>query len=76
MFNYELNCLGGCRASNNCPSDRACVRGKCSDPCLASGVCGKGAICSAASHVAVCSCPSGFRGDPDLECRGKFEKNF
>ena len=34
-----------------------------------SGACGRGATCTPANHVAVCSCPSGFRGDPDVECR-------
>ncbi|RWS29323.1 hypothetical protein B4U80_00125, partial [Leptotrombidium deliense] len=63
------NCLRGCRTSANCPSDKACIRGKCLDPCTASGACGKGAICAPANHVAVCNCPSGFKGDPDVECR-------
>lgn len=63
-------CQRGCRTSSeNCPSDKACIRGQCVDPCTASGACGKGAICSPSNHIAVCSCPSGFRGEPTKECR-------
>ena len=62
-------CVSGCRTSSNCPSEESCVRDQCLNACSISGACGKGASCTPSNHVAVCSCPSGFRGDPEVECR-------
>ncbi|CAG2101907.1 unnamed protein product, partial [Medioppia subpectinata] len=62
-------CSYGCRTSGHCPTDKACIKSKCTNPCGHSGACGKEAICQSANHVAICSCPSGYRGDPDVECK-------
>ncbi|KAI1292053.1 Latent-transforming growth factor beta-binding protein 4 [Halotydeus destructor] len=62
-------CLPGCRESKNCPDEQSCYRNRCINACSISGVCGRGATCTPSDHVAVCSCPSGFRGDPDVECK-------
>ncbi|OTF84222.1 hypothetical protein BLA29_008012, partial [Euroglyphus maynei] len=59
----------GCRSTLNCPKDKTCVQEKCINPCKQSGACGRNAICLASSHVAVCSCPNGFIGDPNVECK-------
>ena len=61
----------GCRSSNNCPPDKGCIKNKCVNPCSYSGACGRDALCTASNHIAVCNCPSGFIGDPDVECKGK-----
>lgn len=65
---YEPN---GCRpeCSNNveCARNRACLRNKCVDPCI--GTCGVQAICEVVNHIPVCSCESGFTGDPFSLCR-------
>lgn len=62
-------CVAGCRTSANCPDENSCIKGKCINACAVSGACGRGATCTPSDHVAVCNCPSGFRGDPDVECR-------
>lgn len=62
----------GCRSSFNCPSDKTCINEKCLSPCVQSGACGANALCTSSNHVAVCNCPSGFRGDPLSECKGSF----
>ena len=62
-------CIFGCRTSHNCPNEQSCIKNKCINACAVSGACGRGATCTPANHIAVCSCPSGFRGDPDVECR-------
>lgn len=40
---YE-GCRPECVLSSDCPSDKACIRNKCKDPCP--GVCGLNAECS------------------------------
>lgn len=55
-------CVLGCHNSNSCPPDRHCRNGLCEDPCSASGICGRHAICSVIEHEPVCSCPAGMRG--------------
>lgn len=32
------------------------------------GVCGRNAICHPSNHTALCTCPSGFKGNPNLLC--------
>lgn len=34
------------------------------DPCRGGNVCGPNAICSCIDHIATCSCPMGFQGNP------------
>lgn len=67
----KLVSLDGCRSSSYCPTDKTCVKGKCVGPCQLSGSCGANAFCTASDHVAMCSCPPGYRGDPTIECKGK-----
>lgn len=62
-------CVQGCRYHENCPAEQSCVKNKCINACAVSGACGIGATCTPANHTAICDCPSGFRGDPDVECR-------
>ncbi|KAL5286151.1 hypothetical protein ACFFRR_007676 [Megaselia abdita] len=56
-----------CFDNIECRGDLACNNGRCTNPC--SGSCGSGANCEAINHVAVCSCPKGFQGDPFHVCR-------
>lgn len=62
-------CIYGCRSSFNCPTDKTCIKEKCVNPCSQSGACGKNTLCTPSNHVSICSCPSGFRGDPNIECK-------
>lgn len=59
-------CRPECVNSAECPSNRACVNLKCIDPCP--GSCGNLAECRVSSHTAMCYCPTGFTGDPFVQC--------
>lgn len=59
-------CRPECTVSSECPTDRACHKLKCSDPCR--GTCGIGAHCQVINHSPLCSCPAGTSGDPFFRC--------
>lgn len=40
---------------------------KCKNPCP--GTCGQNAQCDMINHIPVCSCPTGYVGDPFVSCR-------
>lgn len=62
---YE-GCRPECTLNSDCPSNRACVRNKCSDPCP--GACGQNAECQVINHLPSCSCHIGYTGDPYRFC--------
>lgn len=68
---YQGNPYEGCRPecvlSSDCPTDKACIRNKCKDPCP--GVCGSNANCAVVNHVPTCTCITGYVGDPFSACR-------
>lgn len=61
------NCRPECTISAECPSNLACIRERCIDPCP--GSCGYAAECSVVNHTPICVCPAGFTGDPFSSCR-------
>jgi hypothetical protein len=60
----------GCKSDSECPLTQACINRECVDPCPLER-CGVNALCSAKNHRAVCSCPAGYRPDPDPYIRCK-----
>lgn len=62
---YE-NCRPECVVNPDCPSNKACVRNKCVDPCP--GTCGLNAECQVVTHVPQCSCWPSYTGDPFRHC--------
>lgn len=70
LSEYFGNPYDGCRpecvVSSDCPSNRACVRNKCQDPCP--GVCGTNAVCHTLNHSPTCYCNIGFEGNPFQGC--------
>lgn len=60
------NCRPECILDAECPSNLACQNERCRDPCP--GVCGTLAQCSVVNHHAVCTCPQGYTGNPNLAC--------
>lgn len=62
---YE-GCRPECVLNSDCPSDKACIRGKCADPCP--GTCGQNAECQTINHLPTCTCINGFTGDPFRYC--------
>lgn len=60
------SCRPECVVSSDCSQDKACINQRCADPCP--GTCGQNARCQVVNHNPICSCPSGFTGDPFLRC--------
>lgn len=62
---YE-GCRPECVLNSDCPSNRACLRNKCQDPCP--GTCGQNADCQVINHLPSCTCRPGYTGDPFRFC--------
>lgn len=60
------NCRPECVVNNECPSNRACHKYKCTDPCP--GTCGLNARCEVINHNPICTCSHGLVGDPFTRC--------
>lgn len=60
------SCRPECTVSTDCMQDKACINQKCRDPCP--GTCGLNARCNVINHNPICSCSSGFEGDPFVRC--------
>lgn len=58
---------GECSDHVECGLSQACHNGNCVNPCI--GQCGTNANCEVKNHVAVCSCPARYKGDPFSYCR-------
>lgn len=65
-FGAPPSCRHECVVSAECPLDRSCLNYKCVDPCP--GTCGQNARCQAINHNPICSCNSGYTGDPFTRC--------
>lgn len=59
-------CRAECLVSSECQLNKACVNQKCVDPCL--NTCGANARCQVVNHNPICSCSSGYTGDPFVNC--------
>lgn len=57
--------IGECSTDTDCPAEKACVKGICTDPCD----CGVNAECRVRDHKPVCACAVGYIGNPDIECK-------
>lgn len=70
LLDYIGNPYEGCRPeciqNSECPSNKACIRNKCIDPCP--GTCTQNAICQIINHVSTCTCIPGYTGDPYRNC--------
>ena len=62
---YE-GCRPECSVNSDCPSNKACIRNKCQDPCP--GTCGQNAQCQVINHLPSCTCIPGYTGDPFRYC--------
>lgn len=60
------NCRPECIVSSECPSNKACMVQKCTDPCP--GTCGLKTSCTVINHSPICSCQQGYTGDPFTRC--------
>ncbi|CAH1100745.1 unnamed protein product [Psylliodes chrysocephalus] len=60
----SCSCLVGCRPE--CRINADCADNKYSEPC--SGLCGFNTECRVVNHTLICSCNSGYTGNPYIEC--------
>lgn len=60
------NCRPECTINADCTGNHVCQNERCKNPCPAS--CGVNALCSVSNHSPICSCLSGYTGDPFVEC--------
>jgi hypothetical protein len=60
------NCRPECTINAECPSNLACQKERCRDPCP--GSCGPRAVCQVVNHGPVCTCLPGLTGDPFSGC--------
>ena len=60
--------VSGCLTNNDCPDYTACTSRKCINPCAAPNVCASNANCRVTRHQAVCTCPDGYIGSPEISC--------
>ncbi len=60
--------ISGCISNNDCPDYTACEARKCINPCAKPNVCAPNANCFVTRHKAVCTCPDGFIGSPEVSC--------
>lgn len=65
-FGAPPNCRPECSINSECPSNKACIREKCQDPCP--GSCGINANCHVINHTPVCTCSEHDTGDPFTNC--------
>lgn len=59
-------CRPECTINSECPTQLACIRNKCKDPCP--GICGQQAVCNVYNHFPTCSCPAGMSGNAFIQC--------
>lgn len=62
---YE-GCRPECVINSDCSANQACIRSKCQNPCP--GFCGYNAVCQIVNHTPLCTCQSGYTGDPFVQC--------
>lgn len=61
------NCRPECTISSDCKLNQACSNQKCIDPCP--GACGRNTHCIVVNHNPICTCFSGYSGDPFTMCQ-------
>lgn len=68
--NPDIECTRiGCRSDAECSGQHVCVDRQCVAVCAADGSsCGTQATCYGANHRAVCECPPGMSGNPEIAC--------
>lgn len=66
-FGVPPSCRPECTINSECSSNKACIREKCIDPCP--GSCGIDATCNVINHTPICTCVTGYVGDPFSICR-------
>ncbi|KAJ9598210.1 hypothetical protein L9F63_011093, partial [Diploptera punctata] len=55
-----------CESDSDCVDTEACYKSFCLDPCEFTNACATTAKCHAKAHRPVCTCPTGYEGNPAL----------
>lgn len=72
--NPHQSCIPlGCRSDSECPSDQACVNGKCQNPCESTAACAADEICKTYNHRPECACPAGYIPHNNACVIGKYD---
>ena len=58
----------GCSVNSDCPEYTACRNRLCINPCAYDDPCAPSAFCKVTQHQAICTCPDGFAGTPEISC--------
>jgi hypothetical protein len=61
--------LAGCSNNNDCPDHAACENRQCINPCAIRDPCAASANCKVFNHQPICTCPDGYVGTPNVDCR-------
>lgn len=61
-----IGCRPECIQNSDCPSEKSCLNTKCVNPCA--GLCDVNSECRVINHLPVCTCLSGFTGNPLARC--------
>lgn len=64
----QFGCHPECVLNSDCPGNKVCWDNQCKNPCKMGIICGVNAKCSVENHVATCTCPPEFFGDPFFQC--------
>lgn len=62
-----------CTSDSECSNDKACIHERCQNPCADRNPCAGNADCRVSFHRPLCYCPSGWGGDPQVQC---FKRKF
>lgn len=60
------NCRPECVINQECAQNEACIREKCTNPCI--GTCGENSKCNVVNHTPFCTCVEGYIGDAFIGC--------
>lgn len=61
-----VGCRPECVLNTDCNKNLACINNNCKNPCQS--VCGSNAECYVINHSPLCTCLSGFTGNPSSHC--------
>ena len=64
-----IGCRPECVMNNDCLRNQACIRQKCTDPCI--NICGLNALCTVVNHIPTCTCPTGMVGNAFVACNSR-----
>lgn len=59
----------GCDHDSDCPGYTACRQLLCINPCAEDNPCARTSECKVVKHSALCTCPDGYVGTPEVNCK-------